>query len=976
MFDSLRSFTCCCYFPAAVRGVLLLAVLRCTLCLSAQQTNREKIDSLLYDVNVHHHDSLKMRGLVQLTARYWYNDLDSVQYYGNWAIGFVDSVDSWNESQMAHWHGTTYSNLGAGFSIHGNPDSALALYDRAEEIFLIHNDQKGLASVYGNRSFDYFDKGWYEMAYEANAKCLEISLKDGNDRSIALCYINMGDAHSQYDRWELATEMYSKALEISKKRKDYAQICRTYHSMAGMQRYFDPDAGLASLDSAAFYIPKAIGEQESVWATHLYSKGKLYSKIGRYDDALALISAAIDTASTQGRDGIVELYEQAIPALLNALGRYDESIQLSEKILPRIAAKNRGHSLKHSILYYSIALERSGKYKEALEQRLLYETLGDSLADLTKMRSIDETQAKFKVAEKEKEIAIQRKEKQALEERNDLVLKTGIGGGIALMLVAGSIVINLRNRKKRVELEREKTEIQLKVKEEEAVRLQEVERLKSRFFANISHEFRTPLTLILGPANEIRKHSPNQDISKQVDTIERNGHQLLTLIDQLLELSRLENQGQAIKEVPTNMSKFISRVADVFVPIAVSKEIQFDVDASGLPVALIDRDKVEKILFNLLSNAHKFTPNGGRIQFRAEVVEGAMVFDVEDNGPGIQPKSVERVFDRFYQTETGASAKGSGIGLALAKELSELLGGSVRAKSTPGISTIFTVTLPLKESEKIDDAASSTLVVPVPMSAEIMNKSVDQEDERPVILLVEDNDELRAYTRDILKSAYQVIEAENGIEGRNLAVDAVPDIILTDVMMPDMDGNEMCRLLKGEPTTNHIPIIMLTAKSSSANKITGLEVGADDYLLKPFNSRELQLKIQNLLHLTQRNRELYRDQIPGDNSSLKQTSPIDSFLIQVNELIKEHLSDPDFSVEKLAELVLMSRSQLFRKLKSLVDQTPVVYIRRARLHEAKILLGQNELNVSEVCYAVGFSSPAYFSKAFKEEFGESPSNIL
>lgn len=945
----------------------------------AQRQSRHVIDSLLNDIYHSPVDSIKLKSMVRIVARYYYSEPDSAKFFGKWAVAFADSVESWSRAQPEKELGSAYNNLGACYSIHGDPDSAMFYYDLAETTFASKNLIRGLAGVYGNRSYDYMDWGWYELAFESNKKCLDIALEVDNLRSVGLCYQNLGDIQSTLERYEEAASYYQQALDLHLGQDDEANVIRAYLDLAKMQRYFDLPAARQSLDSAYACISRVAFEERFMWPNYYGVAARVESSANNHALAEQHLYTSMDSARALGSQSHVFSAKRLLPALLLRNGRYQECVDVIQDVLENDTRHRSSASDVH--VYYNLyrAHRELGQYKEAFTAMETYQTLSDSLADVARLNSLDEANAMFQLTQRKQEIALEKERSESLEQSNKLITRTAIGGSLALVLIGASLVVNQRNRKRRIQAEKELAESNLQSQREEAQRLQEVERMKSRFFANISHEFRTPLTLILGPAHQLKKDLSDAEALSQVDTIDRNGHRLLGLIDQLLELSRLENATVQILEGPTQPARFCGQIMEVFQPLADAQRIHLEADLdTSIPTALIDRDKLEKILFNLLSNAHKFTPQGGTVLLSLHAEENDLVFRVSDTGIGIADEHLQRVWDRFHQAPDGEKAKGSGIGLSLVKELTTLLGGSVKAESTLGQGATFEVRLPNKPFEGQVEPEAALSPVPTALQVKLetpqtqsAEQTVAENDERKLVLLVEDNADLRQFTKSILSEEYRILEAEDGQQGVDLALEHVPDLIVTDVMMPHMNGNELCDALKNHPTTDHIPIVMLTAKSSTANKITGLEVGADDYLLKPFNARELLLKIHNLITLTERNREKYREQ-PGKNEVLDVVE--DAFVIRVNAWIHERISDSEVSVEALADAMAMSRSQLHRKMKALVDETPVRYIRKVRLHKGRELLGSTDLPVAEVGYQVGFSSPAYFTKSYREEFGEVPTD--
>lgn len=528
----------------------------------------------------------------------------------------------------------------------------------------------------------------------------------------------------------------------------------------------------------------------------------------------------------------------------------------------------------------------------------------------------------------------------------------------------------------RFQVNRELLKTQLAYEQREAERLAALDRMKSNFFSNITHEFRTPLTLILEPARRLSQQLSHKNGQKWAALIISNSERMLNLVNQLLDINRLEEGLMSVKLQQADLNLLLQSILKDYEVAALDKQIELELyirDRSILKWVEIDTEKVSKIIHNLLSNALKFTPNGGHISLSAVAVpeRQEISIQVKDNGPGIAPEHQSRIFDRFYQVDDSSTRAtgGTGIGLALCQELAQKLGGTIRLDSEPGAGTLFTLQLPL--------SAAATQGDPVPTGttpAVAVEEALEPHQEQNTsILIVEDNEELREFLKDILDPDFNIEMARDGIEGLQKATETLPDLIITDVMMPRMDGFEMTVKLKSDVRTSHIPIIMLTAKSALQSRLTGLETGADAYLSKPFYSEELVARIQNLF--AQRARlQAYFQGMRNDSPSPQVPDMEQDFLQRAYTVIEENLSDQDFSVEQLSNALLLSRSQLHRKLKALTGQTASEFIRAYRLKRAAAILRQQPgITVSEVSFKVGFNSPQYFSTKFKEKYGYSPS---
>ncbi|MEN8143784.1 MAG: two-component regulator propeller domain-containing protein [Gemmatimonadota bacterium] len=536
--------------------------------------------------------------------------------------------------------------------------------------------------------------------------------------------------------------------------------------------------------------------------------------------------------------------------------------------------------------------------------------------------------------------------------------------------------------------------------EQQAVKLEEINRAKSRFFANISHEFRTPLTLTIGPLEDLRDRGADESEEKQsryIDMALRNARRLLRLVNQILDVAKLESGEMKLQAYPQDLIAFARGVIAAFAPVARRKRIQLRFDAPLDPLILsFDPDALEKVLTNLLSNAFKFCTEDGTIALTIswqdhEDGTARASLSVADTGPGIPPDDLAHVFERFYQTSDSEERlqPGTGIGLSLVKELVELHGGSVEAESSSGEGAKFTVILPLDESvqetvaytgdaEDVEEAVPTGPVgVPEAEPAEDELDSDDAElyrdDEESrredvvTVLVVDDSEDIRTYIRSRFEPRYRVAEAGDGSEGLERARTLLPDLVISDVVMPGMDGYELCQALRASPETDFIPIILLTAKAETADMVAGLEQGADAYVVKPFEMQELEAKSANLIE----SRRRLRDRFGSHGLELRAgVVPINSadadYLERVRQAIEENLADGEFGVAQLARAVSQDRSHLYRRIRELLDETPSELIRRLRLERSAQLLAGNAGSVAEIGYACGFNSVSYFCKCFRE----------
>jgi len=559
-------------------------------------------------------------------------------------------------------------------------------------------------------------------------------------------------------------------------------------------------------------------------------------------------------------------------------------------------------------------------------------------------------------------------------------------------ILYGFVMVIVFTLSTRIYLNRQRLNTQLVLEHDHALKLEEVDKMKSNFYANISHEFRTPLMLILGPAEKLLSKLKDEDGQKQIGLIKGNAKRLLNLINQLLDLSRLEAGRLKLNASLGNISQFVKGLTMEFESIAEQRDISLKIIMEKDDIeAYFDREKMEKIITNLLSNAFKFTPAGGRITvLMKETILNQVEIIVRDSGIGIPKSELPKIFDRFYQVDGSITREheGTGIGLALTKELVELHKGNIFIDSVEGHWTEVKLSIPLGK----EHLSESDIIEPsdyelrkVDSLADFL-KTDEEADEgmsehlidKTIVLIVEDNPDVRDFVRDALKDTYHVEEAANGEQGLRRAEKIIPDLIVSDIMMPKMDGYEMTRRLRQDERTSHIPIILLTAKSDKDSKLQGLGLGADDYLIKPFDSDELLARIKNLIET----RKMLQEKFGSGTEVLQKPAKAtisyldEQFLNRVMMVIEEHLSEEEFSIEEFGKDVGMSRSQIHRKLKALTGKSTSLYLRTVRLAKAKQMIEQKKGNISDICYAVGFSSPAYFSRCFKEEFGYAPSEHM
>jgi len=821
-------------------------------------------------------------------------------------------------------------NVGVIKGINGLHTEAIEYFMKSFRLFEELGDESQMARALLHLGHTFELAGSYEKALEYLKRALEIHQRTGNKYNEAWALVNIGVTYSRLNQVDTALAYYEKSLVLGEEIKDQRLILTNLDNIGGKYSL------LKEFDKANTYLQKAfrLSEKSGVNSRTVYITGNLAENY---------------------------LYK----------GNYDSARYFGEKQLE--LALNSGLISEQKVAYYVLAqvYDSLNNHKKAYEALQHYITVNDTIFSREKSRQIEELRESYESEQKEQAIANLEKEKKAEQFRRN----TFAGVALLFLLIGGLLFNNqrIKARKNKELLKKEK----------------EVDELKSKFFANITHEFRTPLTLILGPIEMMKSQAVNPKILQHLNVMKTNATRLLDLINQLLELSKIEAGSLKLKAFPGNIVPLVKGVVMSFESIAQKKGILLKVESVNDDMKVyFDREKLEKILINLISNAIKFTPEGGQVLVELTNTERYLDIKIKDSGIGIPEKDLEFIFDRFYQSDQSGGSMGTGIGLALTKELIELHHGSIVVKSEEGVGTNFYVQLPmgdahLSEEQKIMEtipgigAYPSKDWDPVGPDAEGNVSDVYEKDEspKPQLLLVEDNTDVRNYIIEILNPEYQIITANDGEEGIRMALDNIPDLIISDVMMPMKDGYEVCASLKQDERTSHIPIILLTAKVTAEDKIQGLENQADDYLTKPFVPKELLIRIQNLIESRKRLREKFQRELILKPSEMAVNSIDEQFITRLLKMVEEHIGDEKFGVEQLALEIGMSRSQIHRKMIALTNQAPNQFIRTFRLTRAMELLKKKAATASEIAYQVGFSSPSYFTKCFREEFGNTPSEI-
>lgn len=835
-------------------------------------------------------------------------------------IAFGDAVNDPMLRVMAH------INMADLIGYQNKVDSAVGYLDRALVLLQKYPDVYHEASVnltYGNL---WLQSRRLEEARDRYLNALDLYTQAQKDEGRAQSLINLGAISFELGDYPAGVEYYEQGIEVYRSNGNKINLSIALANLGGVLMFMD------ELDRAEAMLQEAKTIQDETGQAHggyviTGTLGSIYRKRGQYQKALTNLHQALDELR---QIGIVQMEATAL-------------VQLQETYA-EMGDMTNAYKYQSELIVLQDSLTRAENTAAMaaldVKQEYALKALQDSLEYVHKTEAFD------------------------AQTRIERRTRNGLIGGVVLLLAFGAILLN----RYRV------TRSQKTIIEESAAELAESEAQRTRFFANISHEFRTPLSVING-MSELIAANPDKWAGKGSKLIYDNGTNLLDLVNQILDLQKLENREVKPHLVQSDVVPYLRSCVGMFEGLAVKKGLDFSfVSKVDTLVMDVDREKLLRILSNLIGNAIKFTEKGAiSIQASEREVNGQshLVIDVEDSGIGIDAEYLEKVFQRFYQVdnEHAQVGQGTGIGLNYVHELVTLLGGKLEVQSTPGDGATFTVLLPVtNQSPELEHVEA--LDPPMPASPKSWKTL---ETGGPELLIVEDNPDIIELLLGHLGSEYTVRVAENGLDGIDAAKQHVPDLVLTDVMMPGKNGFEVLDDLKNDPITSHIPVVMLTAKSDVESRMDGLRRGADDYLGKPFHAEELRLRLQKVLLTRAKYAERYAEGPPEAPSSDPETQLEDAFLIRIEETLLDNLDDHEFGIPQFCTALGVSRTQLHTKLKALTGKSTSIYIRERRLEQAKALLENPELTVSEVAYQTGFSSPTYFTRVFTQHYGTSPS---
>lgn len=954
--------------------ILLLLILSET-SLNAKQSLS---DSLKHSLKDYPMDTNSVKRIILALLYLPYSQPDSALYYADYTLKL--------SKQLNFNRGIAYSYaiMAEGYIYTGDYSKALFYIYQHLNIFTAMNDVSGINHAYTQLANIYSELGDYKKALEYKLKIRENLLSIGfretnnwynpsgeptiwfHDYNLSLAYLNaeMLDSALKYAESAFRDDSLwpGNPLQMGSiflLKKDYSTAIR-YYNINSPKNY--------PVDSAKIYIGKATAFK------HLHQQ----------DSSLIFALKALDISTRIN-------YAKGILLTSELLSEYYENLDPSK-----------------SLNYLKI----SNSVRDDLFNKSRINQI-NSIAFNEELRKIDAIAA----------------EKAARNRYNVLSLL----GILFTLLITGILLWRnvqhkkkantlLQQQKEKVEntlAELKSTQAQLIQSEKiatlsqqaEALRLRELDAVKTKLYINITHEFRTPLTVILGVANQVLDN-PNEHLKKGLKMIMRNGQNLLTLVNQMLDLSKLESGKLSLQYHHTDVISFLGYIIDGFHSLAENKGIQIHfISVKNQLTMDFDEVRLQQIVTNIISNAVKFTPKGGHVYISTDVKNDSFILKIKDTGIGISEADLPHIFDRFYQADDShtRNGEGTGIGLALTHELVKLMKGTISVKSKEGQGSEFEVALPLHDISASKEATNQIPFVPSDTKIEYpvfveddLHTSLispnHSEDGSPHVLIADDNEDVLAFIASCLENEFSVEVAKNGLECEELAFNNIPDLIVMDVMMPFKDGFEVCKTLKTDERTSHIPVILLTAKADLESRLLGLEMGADDYLTKPFHQKELLLRIKNLLDLRQQLQQHYLSSLEGRSSINSPENPsnpkfkgvIDlqtgnhhpsipiasslenAFVLKVRKTIETHLEEPDFDVEKLCRSLTLSHSQVHRKLSALTGLSATHFIRYVRLIRAKEMILQSRFSIAAIAYDCGFNDPAYFSRIFKQEFGMSP----
>ncbi len=841
---------------------------------------------------------------------------DSAKYYYKKALPYAHKKSDYYQI------GRIYNELGVVCRKTDQNEEALSYFVSSINSTEKSKNYYGKAIAENGIGNIYLVQKEYKKALSYFKESLKYGITSDNSFHLELSYGNVGEAYMFLNESDSANYYINKCLELAKKR-NYPMSQGICYQLLGQV-----DMSLKNYNEAYNHFEKALEIQREI-------KDKRY---------LSSILIHHGTASAK-----LNKYKEAEQHLL-------EGKKISEEI----------HSLDNLILCNQTLYEvysKTERYKQACNSLLQTKIYTDSLYNSETSQVLNDLEFKYQSEKKTQQIELLNARNQLIGESKKMQRNQF---GVLLLLFGGLAAFFYYRYQNKQRVTRE---------------LQSISKMKSKFFSSISHEFRTPLTLIKGPVKKQLCKAVTEEDRTDLSLILRNSNRLLSLVDQLLSLSKIDAGQFKIKAQQGDLSTLLKGISNSFTYQASEKNINYQMKVNESGKVWFDRNIVEIIFTNLLSNAFKFVPSSGEVQVSVIAFNDHFKIAVHNSGCNLSNEELSHIFDRFYRAGENET-QGTGIGLSLVKELCNLYRAPIKVSCSSNRVIEFNLVLPTAKEHFKSKEISLLPNVQQPIQETVLlpnNNELDKQsklNDCPVVLIVEDNSDMRKYIKSYFLNRYLVLEAADGEMGIKMALENIPDLIISDIMMPNVSGVELCSTLKADHKTNHIPIILLTAKVGDDNELDGLNSGADDYIVKPFNAQALLVKVERLINTRKELQEKYQKELVIKPANLVFESEEEKFAICLQKVLEKHLPDPDFSVDKFCELTLMSRTQLHRKLKALTGLSATAFIRSERVKMASELLLKPEISISDVCYSSGFNDTSYFSKCFKEIQGCTPSEYM
>jgi signal transduction histidine kinase/DNA-binding response OmpR family regulator len=891
--------------------------------------NSTELDSLIQKYEFSETDSVARDQLLKIDVVL--NNLDKEP-----ALDRLTYLIEYSEKNKGKYlTGYCYYQRGKRLNSEGEYFKSLVDYTKSIEIFKSVGNKNGIAMVHNALGVLYKNLGIFKLSFENYLASAKLFNELNDKKREGMIYLNLGGMLTDQDSFELAKQYLSKSISLLQSLDDFNRL-NAFINIAEVFYHTE------NYDSALFYFQKSYkisqsqGDEIDKFQT-VYHYGKfLFESKG---------------------------VESAEPYLLKAL----EIIKNKNTFNSLPIDDREGFSGLISDFY-----AKKGKFELAynyLIESNIYQTE-------SKKEKSNQELARLEFDNRQK---ISNLEMENLENKSKLRLWIMC---ISIAGLLGSVLLFLAFYRS------------YKHKQEANRLLTEMDELKNRLYSNITHELRTPLTLILGPLEQmLSSESEKTPTHKQVKMMRKNANSLLTLVNQMLDLTKIDAKNMKLELVEDDINKFLRTRFAAFASLAEQKSINYQFSLlHEKNIRIFDASKLEKIINNLVSNAVKFTGENGKISCYANFHQlNTLELIVEDDGKGIPKDELNKIFDRFHQVKSIDETIniGTGIGLSLTKELVALMHGKITVESEVGKGSKFTVKLPLGKEHLNEDEYHLVQIMnskaqetpqskepAEPDECETANGFNNGKESLPHILIVEDHTDIREFIAENLKDCFFAEQADNGKSGLEIAIKNIPDLVITDIVMPKMDGIELCGKLKTDEKTSHIPVVMLTGKSGIEDRLKGLDTGADAYLTKPFNIKELRLQVSKLIEQRKKLRERFTRELHLEPKDIAVTSADEKFITRAMEIIEKNIGNSEFEVRQFEEEMFMSRMQLFRKIKALTNQTPGDFIRTIRLKRAASLIKQNFGNIAQITYEVGFNNPSYFAKCFKDLYGVLPSDYM